>query len=249
MADTTRGGNLVPDRQQAEIEQLKRNQALIKRELAELRAIISAGSVGRYSKEQITGVTAERHVDVSEVSFLGDPKAPVTILEFSDYQCPYCRKHATTTLPMLVDRYINEGKVRYGIKEFPIQQLHKYARRMSEVALCAGDQGAYWKMHDIQVNNGPTISSDENLEALAKRLGIDAGKFSTCVTSGRNRDVINASLRFGSRMGIRGTPYFAIGLSDPTNENLIIVKSTISGAKPYFQFETKIDSLFHTNSN
>src|SRR5262245_33844923 len=95
------------------------------------------------------------------VPVMGDPKARVAIVEFGDYQCPFCVMHANQTLPLIALDYVKTGKVRYFLKDFPIEAVHAQAFKEAEAAHCAGEQGRYWEMHDHLVKNQrPQIANE-----------------------------------------------------------------------------------------
>src|SRR6266571_4836593 len=103
---------------------------------------------------------------------MGGPKARVAIVEFGDYQCPYCGQHANQTLPQIVTDYVKTGKVRYFFKDFPIEGLHSQAFRAAEAARCAGAQGKYWEMHDRLLGNQQLLAVNE-LPGHALSLHLD----------------------------------------------------------------------------
>ncbi len=174
---------------------------------------------------------------------LGSPDAPITIIEFSDYQCPFCRKFWTETLPSIKKDYIDTGKVKFVYRDFPLD-IHPMAVPAAIAAECVREQGrdsAYWKMHDkifeeqniLDSNNkeGPvrsTVSFTEgNLKQWAKDLGYD---IDSCLDSEKFKSEVEKDLAEGSNAGITGTPGFFInGIK-------------IEGALPYSEFKQVIDA-------
>ena len=96
---------------------------------------------------------------VGKSPVLGEASAPVTLVEFSDYQCPFCKRNATTVLPELVKQYVDSGKVRVVMREMPIESIHQFALGAANAALCAHEQGEYWKMHDLLFANRKNCKS------------------------------------------------------------------------------------------
>ena len=170
---------------------------------------------------------------------LGRRDAPVTIVEFSDYQCPFCRQFVTATLPTLKTAYIDAGKVRWVFRDFPLDRIHPNARKASEAARCAGDQGKYWEMHDVLFQNQQALAEDQ-LPAHAKTLGLDAGAFSACLASGKHASDVQKNFSEGAAAGVNGTPSFVIGRTRPdgTVEGLLF-----TGARPLADFRQEIDRL------
>jgi protein-disulfide isomerase len=143
----------------------------------------------------------------------GDPNAPVTIVEYSDYQCPFCQRHFAQVLPQL-QQYIDEGKVKYVFKDFPLTQIHPQAPKAAEAARCAGDQEAYWEMHDKLFANQQAWSGQANavdlFKGYAEELGLDAPAFAACLDGNKYQAVVEANLMEGVNFGVRGTPGFFI---------------------------------------
>jgi protein-disulfide isomerase len=163
----------------------------------------------------------------------GEPDAPVTIVEYTDYQCPYCLRHSTETMPRLISEMIETGRVRYVVKDFPLDSIHPEARSAAVAARCAGEQDAYWEMHDALFVaqgewSGLGAGAAEVYTALAADLGLDASAFGACLSSGRHDAVVQANQNEGIGLGVTGTPAFFIN------------GYPISGAQPYELFEYAI---------
>ena len=139
----------------------------------------------------------------------GDPKAPVTILEFSDYQCPYCRKFHNEVLPQIQEEYISKGKVRYIFRDYPLS-FHKQAVPAAVAANCAGEQGKYWEMNDFLFSNPGKLSTAKIIPE-AEGLGLDKAKFEACVNDDSKKAEVDADFKAGKNYGVRGTPSLFIG--------------------------------------
>lgn len=169
---------------------------------------------------------------------LGDPNAPVTIVEFSDYQCPFCLRHFQETFPQLKAEYIDTGQVYYIFKDFPITSLHPVAPRVHQAARCAGEIGsrdAYWQVHDSFFNNQqqwadqPQPDLDNILVGLTNDLELSEPEMRECLASGRYTEAVTADLAEGQRLGVSGTPAFFIN------------GYPLAGAQPYEVFQQAID--------
>lgn len=171
---------------------------------------------------------------------IGDPAAPVTIVEFTDFQCPFCSRHAVETLPQIKRDYVDTGKVRYVFMDFPLSSIHPQAQLTAEAARCAGDQNQFVAMHDLLfVRQGEWAGREDIADVLmgyARELGLDESAFSECLTSGVHEAAVLADLEEGVRVGVDGTPAFFI--------NGVFV----SGAQPYEAFQEVIDSLLAEES-
>jgi protein-disulfide isomerase len=156
----------------------------------------------------------------------GASDAPVTIVEFSDFQCPYCQK-AYVTVRSLLEKY--PDKVRLAYRDFPLSQIHPQADLAAEASRCALEQGKFWEYHDLLFEN-PSRLDREFLEQHAAVLALDGQEFAVCLDSGRHKPAIEQDRQEGLRAGVSGTPGFFI--------NGIFV----SGAQPLSAFEKIIDS-------
>ncbi len=163
---------------------------------------------------------------------IGPKNAPVTVVEFSDFHCPFCAR-VTSTIEQLMKNY--DGKIRRVWRHFPLS-MHRGADRTHEASQCAFDQGKFWEYHDklFQTLGGPR--DDESLAKLAKDVGMNDGKFKKCLTSGKYKDLIQQEVAKGSQAGVRGTPTFFV------NGRLV------SGAQPYANFDRLVQSELNAKS-
>lgn len=137
----------------------------------------------------------------------GDPKAPVTIVEFSDFQCTFCKKAAATVKDLLA-KY--NGRVKLAYRDFPMRTLHPQAQLAAEAGRCAGEQGKFWEYHDAMFGADQPKLDVPGLTSIARSLGIDEKSFSSCVASGKFKARIEQDVQDGTRAGVSGTPGFFI---------------------------------------
>ena len=172
----------------------------------------------------------------------GNPDAKFTIVEFSDFQCPFCAKFHSETLPLLMENYIDNGKVNLVFRDFPIESIHPNAVPASHAAECADDQGKFWEMHDMIFENQRNWQNVEVLQSVdlfkkyAIEIGIDADEFDSCMSSAKHIDEIKKDLQDGQAYGVTGTPGFFVG-----NEDVGFTK--IIGAQPFSSFQRVIDGF------
>jgi predicted DsbA family dithiol-disulfide isomerase len=155
----------------------------------------------------------------------GPEYAPVTIVKFEDYQCPFC-KQVQATLTELLSQY--NGKIRLVHKDLPLDSIHPQARQAAEAARCADELGKFWSYHDLLYANSPNVSR-ENLKSYAKQVGLDVNTFDRCLGSGRFKAPVQQDLIDGAQLGVTGTPTFFIN------------GRVISGHQPLEIFEAIID--------
>lgn len=174
----------------------------------------------------------------------GDPKAPITILEYSDFTCGFCEKFFHETFPQLLSQYIETGKVRFVYRDFP-RSPGGPALHSSQAARCAGQQDAYWPMHDRLFNSGGQLSMDQ-LKGYAKELGLKGDQFAQCMDDNEFVTDIFKDRMEGGSLGIRGTPAFVLFPTNvPDNPNLIL----IPGAFPFETFKEQIDKLLNLQTH
>jgi protein-disulfide isomerase len=172
-------------------------------------------------------------VDYDRNRLRGDAKAPVTIVKFADYQCPYCEK-VEASIRELLEKY--PGKVNVAFRDFPLTSIHPYAQKASEAARCAGKQGKFWEYHDALFD--PQAKLDEpGLKAQSHTLGLDEKAFSSCLESGEFAKEVARDQEDGKSAGISSTPRFFI--------NGIF----LNGAQPVAEFEKIIDSELRSATN
>jgi protein-disulfide isomerase len=178
-------------------------------------------------------------IDVAGAPAKGAAGARVAIVEFSDYQCPFCGRFYRDSLVQIQKEYIDTGKIRYVFRNLPLEAIHPNAFKASEAALCAGDQGKYWQMHDQLFQNQRALDPDA-LVAHAKAVGLDVAAFQQCLGSGKHEKRIRADMADAEALGANGTPAFFVGTTAPGDK----VKSGrfISGARPYADFKAAIDA-------
>jgi len=217
-----------------EIEALKQGQQRIQRELEAIKKLLS----GRQGPPAVE--TQDVVLSADDDPFKGDKNARLTLVEFSDYQCPFCARHFRETLPQIERDYVKTGKVKYVFRDFPIESIHKDAFKAGEAANCAGEQGKYWEMHDRLFSNQQALGQ-KDLSLHAQTLGLDMPGFQQCLTSGRQASEIRKDVAEGSKVGVRGTPTFFLGLTQPDSK--IKVLRIIRGAQPYTVFKDAIENL------
>lgn len=156
---------------------------------------------------------------------LGPENAPITLVEFSDYQCPYCRRWHDEVYQPLLAAY--PGKIRFIYKHLPLTSIHPEAFPAAEAAMCAGDQNAFWEFHE-RLFGSEALGKDVYLQ-YAQELGLDAATFESCIDNRKHEQVVSTDMNFAIDLGIRSTPTFFIN-------GLAIV-----GAQPLDVFKQVID--------
>lgn len=174
-------------------------------------------------------------------AYRGSPDAPIVLVEFSEFQCPFCRRHEVNTAPQIKDVYLKTGKVLHIFRDFPLEQIHPQARKAAEAARCAGEQGAdrFWAMHDRlferQSDWSEQATAVDLFKGYAQAIGLDADAFNECLDSGRTGPAIEADLIAGQEAGVGGTPTFFLN------------GYPIEGAQPFSAFQQVLDAQLAGN--
>jgi protein-disulfide isomerase len=202
-----------------------------------LMLLLACGS-SRKAKPTAAGTGTHMPMGFTEEGYpyRGDPNAPVTLVEFSDFQCPYCQRHFQETIPLLEERYVKTGKLKYIYRDFPLDNIHPQARKAAEAARCAGEQGApaFWAMHDRlfarQEEWAGKSDAVQTFKAYAVDLALNTKAFNACLDSGKMSVGVDADLREGVARGVSATPSFFVGNG-----------WYIEGAYPFSTFQEAIE--------
>jgi protein-disulfide isomerase len=168
---------------------------------------------------------------------MGDAKAPLVMVEYTDFQCPFCQQFHNTAFAQIKANYIDTGKIRFVSRDFPLD-FHDNARRAATAGRCAAEQGKYWEMRHVMIVNADQLKPD-SLVSYAGQVKMDPAKFKGCLDSDKFKAQIDQDIAEGGVAGVQGTPSFVIGHLE--NDKLSGVR--LVGAMPYAQFDAKIQEM------
>ena len=169
---------------------------------------------------------------------LGSKDAPITLVEFTDYQCPFCQRFHTTVFGELKKNYIDTGKVRFYSRDMPLDSIHPDAIRAAQAARCAADQGQYWALRDI-MGAHPDKLDLNSLVNDATALKMDASAFKACLDSQKYKNAVQTDVLEAMKIGAEATPTFVLGKSTPDG----VDGELVVGAQPYGYFQMKLQKL------
>ncbi|HWB86937.1 MAG TPA: thioredoxin domain-containing protein [Bryobacteraceae bacterium] len=180
-------------------------------------------------------------VNLDGVNMLGSKDAPLTMVEFTDYQCPFCQRFFLTTFGDIKKNYIDTGKLRFYSRDMPLD-FHANALRAAQAARCAGDQNQFWKMRTLMGSNPEKLEMNDLL-GYAQDLKMDVNAFKTCVVSEKYKNAVQQDVLEAMKIGANGTPSFVIGKStaDGVDGELVV------GAMPYPVFDEKLKEFEKAN--
>ena len=180
-------------------------------------------------------------ISIDNDPIIGNPDAPITIVEFSDFQCPFCARFHVETLPLIMNEYINEGQVKLVFRDFPIQNIHPNAVPASIAAECANEQGKFKQMYHMlfekqkEWNNLETPYAVAIFNQYASEMQLEEEKFALCLKNAKYLEEVQNDVDDGRTYGVTGTPGFFIG-----NDQVGFVE--LKGAQPFESFKKIIDS-------
>jgi protein-disulfide isomerase len=203
--------------------------------LKELRAI-------RMLLEKLTTPAGPAQPQVGRVTnltgyVLGRPDAPLTMVEFTDLQCPFCRQFILTSFNDIKKNWIDTGKLRYISRDFPLD-FHAQAMPAARAARCAGEEGKFWEMRLALMRNANLLTPDF-ITKTAGELKLDAKAFGACAISNKYDVLIQAEMTEGTKLGVGGTPTFVMGRTTAA----AVEGPMMVGALPYAEFDAKLKAL------
>ena len=216
-----------------ELEVIKEGQDKLQKDVQEIKTLLQGGRAAAPAPPQPQNVVLTLDGNPAK----GDKSARLVLVEFTDYQCPFCARYARETGSQIDAEYVKTGKLRYVTREFPLESIHPQAFKASEAALCAGDQGKYWEMHGQLFANQRALAPAD-LASHARAIGLDAAKFTQCLDGGTKAAKVRKDLAEGAKAGVTGTPAFFLGVADGAAVKVLRV---IRGAQPFASFKEAID--------
>ena len=218
-----------------EITNIQRDLSDLKEGLQEIKELLKARD--RVPLKPFVPPIAE--IRVMDSPALGRPDAPLTLIDFSDYQCLICQRFYEETLPLLREDFIETGQVRYMVRDFPVERLHPQAKKMAVAAHCAQEQGRFWEMHELLFQHQQALGFD-NLKEYAGQLGLNETEFQQCLEAERAVRKIGEDMDTAKRAGVLGTPTYLLG---KTTKDRTISGQLLRGAQSYTLLKRTIQEL------
>lgn len=219
----------------SEIESVKAGQAAIQKQLQEITTLLKTRPVAAAAAPP-----REIVLDITGAPVKGEQNAKIVLIEFSDFQCPFCSRFARDTISQVQTDYIATGKIKYVFANFPLETIHPFAFKAAEAASCAADQGRFWEMHDRLFANQNALKP-EDLPQHAEAIGLDKTKFQQCLETEKQAPSVRKSMAQAGDVGVTGTPTVMVGLIQP-NSSKVKVLRTLKGAQPFAAVKDAIDN-------
>jgi protein-disulfide isomerase len=215
-----------------EVERLSAQQQQILASLDELKKMMKGPAQPALKPPATMGVDGE--------PYKGEPTAKLAIIEYADFQCPFCRRFEHDIYPQIRDTYVNTGRLKYFHRDMPLP-FHQGAMPAARAVHCATEQGKFWELHDSLLGDAASLSAAD-IDERAGKLGMNVGQLDKCISSDRFADIIQRSVTEANEMQVSGTPTFIIGTLD-TQGKVVSVKKTVVGASPFEAFKAALDPL------
>ena len=207
-------------------------------ELRQIRMLLEKQQAAKPGQPAPEPVPQRSKMTLDGVPMIGDKNAPITIVEFTDYQCPFCQRFHVTTFPELKKKYVDTGKARFFSRDMPLIELHSNAMRAAQASRCAAEQNQYWTLRDWMSAN-PDKLALEPIMNFASTLKLNADALKTCIESEKYKEKVQADVMEAMRVGANGTPAFLIGRSTPEG----VDGELVLGALPLAAFDEKISKV------
>lgn len=180
-------------------------------------------------------------ISIADAPMKGSAAAPVVVIEYSEFQCPFCGAFARDAFPTIARTYLDTGKVAWVYRHLPLDAIHPFAFKAAESAECAGRQSRFWEMHDRLFRNQKQLDNG-SLKLHAQAIGLNAPTFEACLT-GQASEKVRRDQDDARRLGVTGTPTFFVGVRQGDK---VLVKHRFSGNAPFEQFRMRFEELLAT---
>lgn len=222
-----------------ELQQLREQVQALEKDIKEIKQLLASRAPTSAGWDRLDNMV----LGLAGHPQRGAQDASLVLIEFSDYQCPYCARHFNETYVQIERDFISAGKLRYAVVEFPLERLHPLATKAAEAAHCALDQGRFWEMHERLFTNQRQL---EPWSAHAQALGLDVSRFQVCMDQGTHSTEVRNNVEQAQRLGVNSTPTFLLGR---VVGDKVRVMRGLRGAAPYPAFKAEIESLLAAPPN
>jgi len=221
-----------------EIDELKQGQQAIQKELGEIKVLLEkiAAQITRPTPSGPVVKDVEFAIDGNPVK--GNADAGLILVEFTDYECPFCGRYVRETFPQIQNQYIDKALIRYAVIDLPIP-THTKAPKAAEASRCAEEQGKFWEIHELMMSKQESIG---DLSSYAASLNLDIPKFEQCLSAGKYADAVNKGIALAQKLGVNAVHSFIIGRVDLSNPGKVTGSSVIQGAMPFAIFQPELDA-------
>jgi len=233
------------------LENLQKDQQEMRLELQEIKTLLSLMVTQALQQKPAPQQPPQVNVrgiefDIGDNPILGSESTNLIVVEFTDYQCPFCGRYTRETFPEIEKQYIDNGVIRYVVIDQPLP-IHPDAPKAAEAAHCARDQGKYWEIHEMMMAKQDAL---KDLSFYARALNLNIGDFENCLNTGKYREAVSSNMALSKELGMLGVPGFiigAMGTDDAKDSRKVTGISMIRGAMPITSFQKEIEAAKTAN--
>jgi len=222
-----------------EITALRQGQEAMQKDLADVKALLEKLTA---PQRPAGPVVRDVEFDIGDNPVLGDAAAKLILVEFADYECPFCGRHVRETFPQIKERYIDAGVLRYAAVDMPLP-MHPNAAKAAEASHCAGEQGRFWEIHELMMAKQDALA---NPSSYAAALNLDRSKFERCLEEGKYAAAVDADVALAQTLGVDGVPGFVLARVEAADAGGRPLKvrgvAAVQGALPFAAFRREIDA-------
>jgi protein-disulfide isomerase len=220
-----------------EVEKLQANQRQLQKDIQLIKSMLLGKQVTPEAPPLQDIV-----ISTAGAASIGAADAKVVLVEFSDYQCPFCGRYANDTFWRIIKQYVDTGKIRYVMRNFPLEEAHPFAEKAAEAAECAAEQGKYWEAHERLFRTQQLLDL-QPLVREAASLGMDESSYRDCLGSGKKTQKVKADVADGLKIGVEATPTFYFGYKDDQDPTKVRALKMLTGAQPEISFAQILEYL------
>ena len=221
-----------------EIDELKQGQRAIQKELEEIKSLLEKIAAQQARPSPSGPVIKDVEFEIGNNPVKGSVTAGLMLVEFTDYECPFCGRYVRETFPQILNQYIEKGSIKYTVIDLPLP-MHSKAAKAAEASHCAEEQGKFWEIHELMMAKQESLG---DLSSYAADLNLDVQKYDECVNTGKYADAVNKGIALAQKLGINAVPGFIIGRIDSSNPGKVTGISMIQGAMPFASFQAELDA-------
>jgi protein-disulfide isomerase len=219
-----------------DMDELIKGQIELQKQVRELKNLLQPNQAcAQAPKQNIV-------FDIAGAPSRGEANAPLIVIEFSDFQCPFSARYTSETFPRIEQEYIKTGKIHYVFRDFPLENIHPLAHKLAESGQCASEQKLFWELRTQLFAMQSAATSEEAIADLAKPAGVNSAALQKCLHEGQHSKKVDQERTEAAADGVTGTPTFFLGRGDPTTGKVKVLK-VIVGAQPFEDFKQAIDSV------
>jgi len=234
----------VPDNIKTFLEDLQKNQQEMRLELQEIKSLLSRLTPPKTPNAPQPINVKDIEFEIGDNHVMGSGNAEFILVEFTDYECPFCGRYVRETFPEILKEYVDKDILRYTVIDQPLP-IHPKAEKAAQAAHCAGDQGKFWEIHKLMMAQQDSL---DDLSFYARALDLNISGFEDCLTTEKYKEKVSNNMALARRLEIAGVPGFIIGRVDSQNPAGVKGISSVRGALPFSSFQKEIEAATSANN-